>query len=157
MITEHFDDALERIVRPRDADSETDQAGLATRSVAAAVDLGLMFAGYALIAAVVSSLFTAVSGTHPSLAWLIVGWTRDHGRCDLCCPLVVDGANTWDAIPVDPPNLSRFASHHVWSRAPTCVRSDPEPFAARPRVPRDPARPFPPCVARSHDENRSQL
>ncbi len=75
VITEHFDDALERIVRRRDADSETDQAGLATRSVAAAVDLGLLFAGYALIASVVSSLFTAVSGTHPSLAWLVVGWT----------------------------------------------------------------------------------
>jgi uncharacterized RDD family membrane protein YckC len=75
VITEHFDDAFERIVRRRDADSETDQAGLATRSVAAAVDLGLLFAGYALIASVVSSLFTAVSGTRPSLAWLIVGWT----------------------------------------------------------------------------------
>jgi uncharacterized RDD family membrane protein YckC len=75
VITEHFDDALERIVRRRDADSETDQAGLATRSVAAAVDLGLMFAGFALIAGVVSSLFTAVSGKHPSLAWLIVGWS----------------------------------------------------------------------------------
>lgn len=75
VITEHFDDALERVVRRRDADSETDQAGLATRSVAAAVDLGLMFAGFALIAGVVSSLFTAVSGKHPSLAWLIVGWS----------------------------------------------------------------------------------
>jgi uncharacterized RDD family membrane protein YckC len=75
VITEHFDDALERVVRRRDADSETDQAGLATRSVAAGVDLGLLFAGYAVIAGVVSSLFTAVSGTHPSLAWLIVGWT----------------------------------------------------------------------------------
>ena len=75
VITEHFDDALERIVRRRDADSETDQAGLATRSVAAAVDLGLMFAGFALIAGVVSSMFTAVSGKHPSLAWLIVGWS----------------------------------------------------------------------------------
>jgi uncharacterized RDD family membrane protein YckC len=75
VITEHFDDALERVVGRQDADSETDQAGLATRTVAAAVDLGLLFAGYALIASVVSSLFTAVSGEHPSLAWLIVGWT----------------------------------------------------------------------------------
>jgi uncharacterized RDD family membrane protein YckC len=73
-ITEHFDDALERIVRRRDADSETDQAGLATRSVAAAVDLGLLFAAYALIAGVVSSVFTAVSGKHPSVPWLVVGW-----------------------------------------------------------------------------------
>jgi uncharacterized RDD family membrane protein YckC len=75
VITEQFDDALERIVRSRDPDSETNQAGLATRSVAAAVDLGLLFAGFALVAAVVSSLFTAVAGTHPSLAWLIVGWS----------------------------------------------------------------------------------
>ena len=44
-ITEHLDDAMERIVRRRDPDSETDQAGLATRSVAAAIDLGLLFAG----------------------------------------------------------------------------------------------------------------
>jgi uncharacterized RDD family membrane protein YckC len=75
VITEELDDALERVVRPRDPDSETDQAGLATRSVAAVIDLGLLFAGYALIASVVSSLFTAVVGTHPSLVWLIVGWT----------------------------------------------------------------------------------
>ncbi len=75
VITEHFDDAMERVVRSRDANSETDQAGLATRSVAAAVDLGLLFAGYALIAGVVSSVFTVLSGNHPSLAWLIVGWT----------------------------------------------------------------------------------
>jgi uncharacterized RDD family membrane protein YckC len=74
-ITEHFDDAMERVVRPRHADSETNQAGLATRSVAAAIDLGLLFAGYALIAGVVSSVFTALSGDHPSLVWLIVGWT----------------------------------------------------------------------------------
>ena len=75
VITEHLDDAMERVMRSQDAESETDQAGLATRSVAAAVDLGLLFAGYALIASVVSSLFTTVSGKHPSLAWLIVGWT----------------------------------------------------------------------------------
>jgi uncharacterized RDD family membrane protein YckC len=75
VITEHFDDAMERVVRSRDAESETDQAGLATRSVAAAIDLGLLFAGYALIAGVVSSVFAAVSGHRPSLAWLIVGWT----------------------------------------------------------------------------------
>jgi uncharacterized RDD family membrane protein YckC len=75
IITEELDDAMERIVRPRDADTETDQAGLATRSVAAAVDLGLLFAGYALIASVVSSLFTTVTGEHPSLVWVIIGWT----------------------------------------------------------------------------------
>jgi uncharacterized RDD family membrane protein YckC len=75
VITERVDDRFERFVRSRDADSETNQAGLATRSVAAAVDLGLLFAGYALIASVVSSLFTSVSGEHPSLAWVIIGWT----------------------------------------------------------------------------------
>ncbi|HET6869371.1 MAG TPA: RDD family protein, partial [Solirubrobacteraceae bacterium] len=75
IITEELDDALERVVRPRDPDSETDQAGFATRCVAAAIDLAILFAGYALIASVVSSLFTAVVGTHPSLVWLIVGWT----------------------------------------------------------------------------------
>ena len=42
IITEGLDDALERVVRARDPDSETDQAGLATRLVAAGVDLGLL-------------------------------------------------------------------------------------------------------------------
>jgi hypothetical protein len=159
VITEHFDDALERIVRRRDADSETDQAGLATRSVAAAVDLGLLFAGYALIASVVSSLFTAASGKHPSLAWAgrRLDADRRHRRCDLCWFLVAGRSNAWDAIPVDPPDLLRFASHHVWSRAPACVRSDPELCAARPRILRDSARPISPCVARPPDEDRSRL
>lgn len=75
IITEELDDAMERVVRPHGADTETDQAGLATRFVAAAVDLGLLFAGYALVASVVSSLFTSVAGERPSLAWVIIGWT----------------------------------------------------------------------------------
>ena len=37
-----LDDVLERIVRHRDPDSETNQAGLATRLVAAVIDLGLL-------------------------------------------------------------------------------------------------------------------
>src|ERR1700722_11257484 len=40
-LTEALDDALERIFRPHDDESETDQAGLATRLVAAGIDLGL--------------------------------------------------------------------------------------------------------------------
>jgi uncharacterized RDD family membrane protein YckC len=74
VITEHLDDALERMVRPRAADSETDQAGLATRFVAAAIDLGLLFAGYSLIASVVSSLVSSLFGQHLSLVTVIVLW-----------------------------------------------------------------------------------
>ena len=72
VITEEFDDALERIVRPRDPDSETDQAGLATRLVAAGIDLGLLFAGYSLISSVLASLTSAVFGTPLSLVAVII-------------------------------------------------------------------------------------
>jgi uncharacterized RDD family membrane protein YckC len=71
VITEELDDALERMVRKRDPDSETNQAGLATRTVAAAIDLGLLFAGYSLISGVLASLFTNVFGASPSA--IVVG------------------------------------------------------------------------------------
>jgi uncharacterized RDD family membrane protein YckC len=66
VITERLDDALERVTRPRDHEAETDQAGLATRAVAAAIDLGLLFAAYSLISSVITSLVAAVFGQHPS-------------------------------------------------------------------------------------------
>ena len=72
VITEHLDDALERITRPRDPDSETDQAGLATRAVAAAIDLGLLFAAYSLISSVVASLVAAIFGQRLSLAAIVI-------------------------------------------------------------------------------------
>jgi uncharacterized RDD family membrane protein YckC len=50
VITERLDDALERVVRPQEPDSETDQAGLATRVLAGTIDGGLLFAGYSLVA-----------------------------------------------------------------------------------------------------------
>ena len=61
IITEGLDDAMERIVRPRDPDSETDQAGLATRLVAAGVDLGLLLAAYSLISSGLRPGFPACS------------------------------------------------------------------------------------------------
>jgi len=61
-ISERLDDAMERIMRPRDADSEIDQAGLATRAIAAAIDLALMFAGYSILSGVFASLITDVFG-----------------------------------------------------------------------------------------------
>ncbi|MGZ6213784.1 MAG: RDD family protein [Candidatus Limnocylindria bacterium] len=72
IITEELDDALERITRRRDPDSETDQAGLATRAVAGAIDLGLLCAGYALISGVLASLVSAVFGQPLSVAAVIV-------------------------------------------------------------------------------------
>jgi uncharacterized RDD family membrane protein YckC len=72
IITEGLDDALERITRPRDPDSETDQAGLATRAVAGAIDLGLLFAGYAVLSSVLASLVTDVFGRPLSLTAVII-------------------------------------------------------------------------------------
>lgn len=62
VVTERLDDAAERIVRPRDPDSETDQAGLVTRAVAAAIDLGLLFLGYSLVSGVLVWARTAIFG-----------------------------------------------------------------------------------------------
>jgi uncharacterized RDD family membrane protein YckC len=72
VITEHLDDALERVARPHDPESETDQAGLATRAVAAGIDLGLLFAAYSLVSSVVASLVAAVFGEHLSLAAIVI-------------------------------------------------------------------------------------
>jgi uncharacterized RDD family membrane protein YckC len=71
-ISERLDDALERVVRSHDAESETNQAGLATRAIAAAIDLGLLFAGYSLVSGVVASIVTAVFGRPLSGAAVIV-------------------------------------------------------------------------------------
>jgi uncharacterized RDD family membrane protein YckC len=71
-ISERLDDALERVVRARDPDSETNQAGLATRAVAGGIDLALLFAGYSLVSGVLASLVSAVFGHPLSLTAVIV-------------------------------------------------------------------------------------
>lgn len=72
-LTEALDDTMERVVREQGQDElETDQAGLATRLVAAAVDLGLLFAIYSLASGVLASVFTFVFGQHLSSAGAIV-------------------------------------------------------------------------------------
>jgi uncharacterized RDD family membrane protein YckC len=71
-LTEAFDDALERIVRHRDPDSETDQAGLATRLVAFAIDFGLLFAVYSLASGVIASVVSFSFGSSLTLAGAIV-------------------------------------------------------------------------------------
>ncbi len=72
IITEGFDDALERVVRPRDPHSETDEAGLATRTVAASIDLALVFAGYSLVSGPLGSLISAIVAEPLSLVSVIV-------------------------------------------------------------------------------------
>jgi uncharacterized RDD family membrane protein YckC len=67
-LTEGLDDRLEQVVRPRSAESEIDQAGLATRAAAAAIDLGLLFIIYSLLSGVIASLISAVFGRPLSLA-----------------------------------------------------------------------------------------
>jgi uncharacterized RDD family membrane protein YckC len=71
-ITEALDDALERMVRRRDPDSETDQAGLATRLVAAGVDLGLLAVAYSLASSVLASVIPFTFGGKLSLAAAII-------------------------------------------------------------------------------------
>jgi uncharacterized RDD family membrane protein YckC len=72
VISERFDDALERVVRAHDPESETNQAGLATRAIAGAIDLGLLFAAYSLISGVLASFVAAVFGHTLSVTAVIV-------------------------------------------------------------------------------------
>jgi uncharacterized RDD family membrane protein YckC len=66
-LTERFDDALERMVRPREKEElETNQAGFATRLVAAAVDLGLLFVAYSLASGILASVISFTFGTQLS-------------------------------------------------------------------------------------------
>ena len=65
-ITEDFDDRLERVVRRGEAESETNQAGLATRVVAGAVDIGLLFGAYSIISGVIGSVVGDIFGKTPS-------------------------------------------------------------------------------------------
>ncbi|MBO0768267.1 MAG: RDD family protein [Solirubrobacterales bacterium] len=76
-LTEALDDAVERVVRRRYADSETNQAGLATRAVAAAVDLGLLALLYLLASSVLSSIFSStLSGNNGKWPlWLALSLT----------------------------------------------------------------------------------
>jgi uncharacterized RDD family membrane protein YckC len=67
-LTEALDDALERIVRRRDPDSETNQAGLATRLVSFAIDFGILFAIYSLASGVIASIVSFTFGSTLSLA-----------------------------------------------------------------------------------------
>lgn len=72
IISERLDDGMERIVRPRDSDSEIDQAGLATRALAAAIDLALLFISYSILSGVFASLIADVFGKPLSLVSVIV-------------------------------------------------------------------------------------
>jgi uncharacterized RDD family membrane protein YckC len=64
-ITERVDDLLERVVRQND--EETDQAGLATRTAAAAVDFGLLALVYSLASSVLASVIPFTFGGRLSL------------------------------------------------------------------------------------------
>lgn len=72
IVSERLDDAMERVVRPGDADSEVDEAGLATRAMAAALDLGLLFISYSLLSGVLASLISDLFGKPLSQVSVIV-------------------------------------------------------------------------------------
>jgi uncharacterized RDD family membrane protein YckC len=68
-LTEALDDAIEKAIRPNSHEEETDQAGLATRSLAGAIDIGLLFLLYTLASAFLGAVFPAtIGGKLPLLA-----------------------------------------------------------------------------------------
>lgn len=72
-LTEALDDTMERVVRPRgQSETETNQAGLATRLVAAGIDLGLLFLAYSLASGVLASVISYSAGQQLSLGAAIV-------------------------------------------------------------------------------------
>lgn len=72
-LTEALDDTMERVVRSRgQSESETDQAGLATRLVAAGIDLGLLSVIYSLASGVLASVISFTFGEQLSLGAAIV-------------------------------------------------------------------------------------
>lgn len=71
-LTEALDDAVERVVAGRQADAETNQAGLATRLVAGAVDAGLLALAYSLASSVFASVIPFAFGGRLSLPVAIV-------------------------------------------------------------------------------------
>ena len=66
-LTEALDDTMERVIRPGRSELETDQAGLATRLVAAGIDLGLLFVVYSLASGVLASVISFTFGQKLSL------------------------------------------------------------------------------------------
>lgn len=71
-LTEALDDAMERVTRPDDHDTEVNQAGLATRLVAGAIDLGLLFVLYSLASTFVASVIPFAFGNNLTLVGGIV-------------------------------------------------------------------------------------
>jgi uncharacterized RDD family membrane protein YckC len=72
-LTEALDDSMERVVRSAgQAELETVQAGLATRLVAAGIDLGLLFAAYSVASGVLASVISVTFGHQLSLVGAIV-------------------------------------------------------------------------------------
>jgi uncharacterized RDD family membrane protein YckC len=71
VITEALDDAVERIAH-RHHEEETDQAGLVTRAVAAAVDVGLAMLAYSLFSGMLASVIPFAFGDTLSLPAAIV-------------------------------------------------------------------------------------
>ena len=142
IITEGLDDALERVVRPRDPDSETDQAGLATRLVAAGVDLGLLLAGYSLISSGLATWIPTVFGGTPVScdADRAVRARGDRRGRDLCRLLGSRGTDAGDALSRDPRDSRRLAGYHVRLCGSSCAGPDREPAAAGARIPCDSAR-----------------
>ncbi len=71
-VTEALDDAMERVVRRGHTETETNQAGLATRLVAGGIDLALLFGAYSLASGVLASVANFLFGHNPSPVAVVV-------------------------------------------------------------------------------------
>jgi hypothetical protein len=142
VITEELDDALERMVRKRDPESETNQAGLATRTVAAAIDVGLLFAGYLLISGVLTSVVTNVFGSSssPIVVGVFTALGFVVGGAIFASFWALAGQTPGNAVPGHPPHLPRFAPCQLRLREPACVCRDSQSAPARAWIPRHSAR-----------------
>jgi uncharacterized RDD family membrane protein YckC/DNA-binding transcriptional regulator YdaS (Cro superfamily) len=117
-LTEALDDALERIVRHQDPDSETDQAGLATRLTAATVDIVLLVTVFSIVWSVIASLIGVTIGHLSPAAAIVLGG----------CGLVIAGGifvTFWTLVGQTPGmrflsiRLVQEGSHHVTPRCAT--------------------------------------
>lgn len=82
-ITEALDDVLERIVhrifRLGGAEQETNQAGLVTRGVAFAIDVGLYIGFISIVSGLLSSMFTAIVGSDDGVSHVAIAGLTTFG------------------------------------------------------------------------------
>ena len=158
-LTEAFDDALERIVRRRDPDSETDQAGLATRLVAFGIDFALLFAVYSLASGVIASVVSFSFGAHLTLAaGIALGVIALPPRRSGSGPVLVSRRpDAGDAVPVYPSDPGWVARGDPGPRDQASVRARGGAAPAGAGRILDPSQPVAARLAGHDDRDRGRL